>query len=106
ASEGRGVEDVCGSGARRGVYFFGPPRMGGESGADLLASSSQPLFHVRRAVGGPHDEPLNLWSIVLLTDAPDARYLEPFEEMARTGLLRGFIEIYIQRDLQLSLDRI
>jgi hypothetical protein len=105
-SEGRVLEDVFVSDAQQAIYFFGRPRMVGESGDDLLASSFQPLFHVRHAVGGSHDEPLNLWSIVLLTDAPDARYLEPFEEMARTGLLRGFIEIYIQRDLQLSLDRI
>jgi hypothetical protein len=105
-SEGGVLEDVFVSDAQQAIYFFGRPRMVGESGDDLLASSFQPLFHVRHAVGGSEDEPLNLWSIVLLTHAPDARYLEPFEEMARTGLLPGFIEIYIQRDLQLSLDRI
>jgi hypothetical protein len=49
---------------------------------------------------------LNLWSIVLLTDAPDARYCEPFEQMARAGLLPGFLEIYIERDLKLKLSRI
>jgi hypothetical protein len=54
--------------------------------------------------GAPRDEPLNLWSIVFLTNMPDARYLEPFEGMIRTGLLPGFIEIYIYRDLQLTLD--
>jgi hypothetical protein len=44
---------------------------------------------------------LNLWSIVLLTNTPDLRYCEPFEQMARAGLLPGFIEIYIERDLRL-----
>jgi len=49
---------------------------------------------------------LNLWSIVLLTNTPDLRYCEPFEQMARAGLLPGFIEIYIERDLKLKLSRI
>jgi hypothetical protein len=70
-----------------------------------MAGSFQPLFHVRHAVGGFEDEPLNLWSIVLLTATPDARYRDPFEEMVRAGLLPGFIEIYIQRDLKLTLSR-
>jgi hypothetical protein len=105
-SEGRVLEDVFISDAQQAIYFLGRPRMVGESGDDLVASTFQPLFHVRHAVGGTEDEPLNLWSIVLLTSAPDARYLEPFEEMVRTGLLPGFIEIYIQRDLQLSLSRL
>jgi len=105
-SEGRVLEDVFISDAKQAIYFLGRPRMVGESGDDLVASSFQPLFHVRHAVGGSEVEPLNLWSIVLLTNAPDARYLEPFEEMIRTGLLPGFIEIYIRRDLKLTLDRI
>jgi hypothetical protein len=37
---------------------------------------------------------------------PDLRYFEPFEQMARAGLLPGFIEIYIERDLKLKLSRI
>jgi hypothetical protein len=105
-SEGRVLEDVWVSDAKQAIYFLGRPTMVGESGADLVASSFQPLFHVRHGVGGSEDEPLNLWSIVLLTSAPDARYLAPFEEMVRIGLLPGFIEIYIQRDLQLSVSRI
>jgi hypothetical protein len=104
--EGRVLEDVFVSDAKQAIYFLGRPRMVGETGNELVASSFQPLFHVRHAVGGSEDEPLNLWSIVLLTNAPDARYLAPFEEMVRAGLLPGFIEIYIQRDLQLGLSRI
>jgi hypothetical protein len=72
----------------------------------LVASPFQPLFHVRHGVGGSEQAPLNLWSIVLLTDAPDPRYCEPFEQMVRAGLLPGFIEIYIERDLKLKLSRI
>jgi len=104
-SEGRVLEDVFVSDAKQAIYFFGRARMSGESGCELVASSFQPLFHVRHAVGGSENEPLNLWSIVLLTATPDARYREPFEEMVRAGLLPGFIEIYIQRDLKLALSR-
>ena len=104
-SEGRVLEDVFVSDAKQAIYFLGRARMVGESGSDLVASGFQPLFHVRHAVGGSEDEPLNLWSIVLLTTAPDIRYCEPFEEMIRAGLLPGFIEIYIQRDLKLTLSR-
>jgi hypothetical protein len=50
--------------------------------------------------------PLNLWSIVLLTNTPDPHYREPFEQMVRAGLLPGFIEIYIERDLKVTLSRI
>jgi hypothetical protein len=57
-------------------------------------------------VGGSEEEPLNLWSIVLLTSAPDTRCIEPFEQMVRAGLLPGFIEIYIERDLKLKLSRV
>ncbi len=34
------------------------------------------------------------------------RYIEPFEQMVRAGLLPGFIEIYIERDLKLKLSRV
>src|SRR5258706_7374181 len=104
--EGRVLEDVFVSDARQTIYFLGRPQMVEESGNTLVASPFQPLFHVRHGVGGSEEAPLNLWSIVLLTDAPDPRYCEPFEQMARAGLLPGFIEIYIERDLKLKLSRI
>ncbi|MBX9842616.1 MAG: hypothetical protein K2Z80_12490 [Xanthobacteraceae bacterium] len=104
-SEGRVLEDVFVSDAKQAIYFLGRSRMTEESGGALAASAFQPLFHVRHAVGGSDHEPLNLWSIVLLTETPDARYHEPFEHMVREGLLPGFIEIYIRRDLQLQLGR-
>jgi hypothetical protein len=104
--EGRVLEDVFVSDGKATIYFLGRPRMLEENGNALVASPFQPLFHVRHAVGGTDEAPLNLWSIVLLTNALDRRYCEPFEQMARTGWLPGFIEIYIQRDLKLKLSRI
>src|SRR5262249_40198161 len=104
--EGRVLEDVFVRDAKQTIYFLGRPRMVEENGNLLVASPFQPLFHVRHAVGGSEQAPLNLWSIVLLTNSPDPRYRAPFEQMVRTGLLPGFIEIYIERDLQLKLSRI
>jgi hypothetical protein len=106
SDEGRVLEDVFVSDAKQTIYFLGRPRMVEENGNTVAASPFQPLFHVRHAVGGSEQTPLNLWSIVLLTKAPDPRYCEPFEQMVRTGLLPGFIEIYIERDLKLRLSRI
>jgi hypothetical protein len=106
SNEGRVLEDVFVSDAKQTIYFLGRPRMVEENGNIIAASPFQPLFHVQHAVGGSEQTPLNLWSIVLLTKAPDARYCEPFEQMVRTGLLPGFIEIYIERDLKLRLSRI
>jgi hypothetical protein len=106
SEEGRVLEDVFVSDPKQTIYFLGRPGMVEENGKALVASSFQPLFHVRHAVGGSEQAPLNLWSIVLLTGAPDPRYCEPFEQMVRAGLLPGFLEIYIERDLKLGLSRV
>jgi len=106
SDEGRVLEDVSVSDAKQTIYFLGRPQMVEEDGNTLVASPFQPLFHVRHAVGGSDQMPLNLWSIVFLTKAPDPRYCEPFEQMVRAGLLPGFIEIYIEQDLKLKLIRI
>jgi hypothetical protein len=100
------ARDVFVSEARQTIYFLGRPRMVKENGEVLTASPFQPLFHVRHGVGGSEAAPLNLWSIVLLTNPPDPRYCKPFEQMVRTGLLPCFIEIYIERDRRLALSRI
>ena len=106
SQEGRVLEDVFVSDPRQTIYFLGRPQMVEDTGSTLVASLFQPFFHVRHAVGGSEQAPSNLWSIVLLTDAPDPRYCEPFKQMARAGLLPGFIEIYVERDLKLKLSRI
>jgi hypothetical protein len=106
SEEGRVLEDVFVSDAKQTIYFLGRPRTVEENGNTLVASSFQPLFHVQHAVSGSEQMPLNLWSIVLLTNTPDPRYREPFEQMVRAGLLPGFIEIYIERDLKVTLSRI
>ena len=79
SQEGRVLEDVFVSDPRQTIYFLGRPQMVEDTGDTLVASPFQPLFHVRHAVGGSEQAPLNLWSIVLLTDARDPRYCEPFK---------------------------
>ncbi len=99
---GQVLEDIFVSHAKQTVYFFGRAHMTEPNGNELTASALQPLFHVMHGVGGPDDEPQNLWSIVLLTDKPDPRYLAPFEARLNEGL-PGFVEIYIQKDLGVEL---
>ena len=102
-SSGLVLEEVFVSHTVQRILFMGRGSMVDDAGKELRASSFQPLFHVEHGVGGSEEEPLNLWSIVLLTDQYDTRFIEPFEHMVREGLLPGFIEIYIQRDLQVVL---
>jgi hypothetical protein len=79
-------------------------RLEGDGGR-LRVSNFQPLFHVEHAAGGSVDCPLNLWRIVILTQERNERYTEPFKEMARQGLLPGFLEIYIERRFHCDLKR-
>jgi hypothetical protein len=102
---GRVLEDVYISSAEQDIFFMGRAQMPGEDGNTLEASRFQPLFHVEHGVDGAEEEPLNLWRIVLLTPQRDRRYEEPFEQMVRAGLLPGFIEIYIEKDLGVRLTR-
>jgi hypothetical protein len=72
-------------------------------GRETLQIDGDRLRHVEHAAGGSVDDPLNLWRIVILTPEWDERYTEPFKEMARGGLLPGFLEIYIERKFHCDL---
>jgi hypothetical protein len=56
--------------------------------------------------GGSESEPLNVWRIVFLTENNDQRFTEPLKQMIKAGLLPGFLEIYIERDLHRQLRRL
>ena len=88
----------------RRILFLGRETLQIDGGR-LRASNFQPLFHVEHAAGGSVDDPLNLWRIVILTPEWDERYAEPFKEIAREGLLPGFLEIYIERKFHCELKR-
>ncbi len=103
ADSGRVLEDVYVSDAEQAIFFLGRERMIAADGGELRTSEFQPVFHVFHGVGGTEDEPLNLWSIVLLTQRNEPRYEEPFKQMVQAGLLPGFIEIYIERNIGVKL---
>jgi hypothetical protein len=105
-TEGRGtvLEEVFVDHADQRILFLGRETMQHDNNL-LKASDFQPLFHVEHAAGGSMEEPLNLWRIVLLTEKYDERYTEPFRQMARQGLLPGFLEIYIQRRFHCDLEK-
>jgi hypothetical protein len=102
---GRVLEDVFTDPAARRVIFLGRARITGPHGETLLADPYQPLFHVVHGVGGTEDEPVNQWRIVVLTESPDPRYAAEFAKATAGGGLPGFLEIYLARDLGVTLHR-
>jgi hypothetical protein len=99
------LEDVFTDPAGQRVVFLGRPDLAGPDGEKLLADPYQPLFHVEHGVGGTEDAPLNRWRIVVLTGTPDPRYAEAFARQTSAGGLPGFLEIYLARDLGVTLQR-
>ncbi|MET1027197.1 MAG: hypothetical protein ABWY00_08520, partial [Dongiaceae bacterium] len=100
---GRVLEDVFIDHLSQKIIFLGRPKMTDETGQVLRAGKDQPIFHVEHAAGGPEREPLNLWRIIILTESKDQRFNQAIMEVAEKGLLPGFLEIYIERDLQIKL---
>jgi len=103
---GQVLEDVFINHNDRRILFLGRREMTNDKGEHLYAGRHQPLFHVEHAAGGSEPEPLNVWRIVILTENNDQRFTEPFKQMIKTGLLPGFLEIYIERDLHGQLRRL
>jgi hypothetical protein len=105
--EDRGLvlEEVFIDHTQQRIFFMGRASFPSATGEVLRASDFQPLFHVEHAAEGAEDQPLNIWRIVLLTAEPDPRLQAPFEAIASRGLLPGFVEIYIERDLGVKLRR-
>ena len=75
------LEEVLIEHAGQRILFLGRETLQIDGGR-LRASNFQPLFHVEHTAGGSVDDPLNLWSIVILTPEWDERYTKPFKEMA------------------------
>jgi hypothetical protein len=105
---GRVIESIFIDHSSQKIVFLGIAEMRSEDGQTMqkiTAVDYQPLVHVEHAVGGSEHNPYNLWRIVFLSESQDERYTEPFEDMAKTGLLPGYLEIYIQKDLNIELVR-
>lgn len=98
-------EEVFISHKEQRIVFLGRDELKTETGEAIRTNGFQPLFHVEHGVTGPEDAPLNTWRIVILTEDNDPPYQKPFEEMVKAGWLPGFLEIYINRDLDVPLRR-
>ncbi|PKH89130.1 hypothetical protein [Colwellia sp. Bg11-28] len=98
-------EEVFISHKERRMIFLGRDKLTTETGKTIRTNEYQPLFHVEHGVAGTEDAPLNTWRIVILTENNDPLYHQPFEEMVKAGGLPGFLEIYINRDLDAQLSR-
>ncbi|RBP06302.1 hypothetical protein DFR50_13280 [Roseiarcus fermentans] len=102
---GRVLESIFIDHANQRIVFLGIAEMKSADGRTVAAADYQPLVHVEHAAGGSEHNPYNLWRIVFLTAMKDERYIQPFEKMAMTGLLPGYLEIYIRKDLKVELMR-
>jgi hypothetical protein len=102
---GRVIESVFIDHSNQKIIFLGIAETRSEDGQTISAANYQPLVHVEHTAGGSEHNPYNLWRIVFLTDSKDERYTQPFEHMASAGLLPGYLEIYIEKDLGIELMR-
>ena len=85
--------------------FLGTHHLKDSSGESLYLKNQQPLFHVQHSVEGEENNPINGWRIVLLTEGKDQKLIEHFSGLNDPTVLPGFVEIYIERDLQIPLSR-
>jgi hypothetical protein len=93
------IEHVRLDHANRRAFFVGAERFETPDGRILTAGQGQPIFHVEHSVAGPEDDPLNLWRIVHLTDAPDEQLATAFEDLAKDPYLRVFVEVHLRQVL-------
>lgn len=105
AEYGLVLEKVHVNPTRQKVTFIGAAELPDGNSRLLQAGAGQPLFHVEHSVGGSESQPLNQWRIVYLTDRHDDRMIERFALIAKDVWLPEFIEIYIQNELNVKLNR-
>jgi len=85
------------------VTFIGTQNLKDSSGKWLYLKNQQPLFHVQHSVEGEENSPINVWRIVHLTARKDQKLIEHFKNLKDPTVLPGFVEIYIEKDLQTPL---
>lgn len=83
--------------------FLGTQNLKNSSGESLYLKNHQPLFHVQHSVEGEETNPINVWRIVHLTEGKDQKLIEHFNNLKNPTVLPGFVEIYIEKDLQIPL---
>lgn len=83
--------------------FLGTQNLKDSSGKYLYLKNHQPIFHVQHSVEGEETNPINVWRIVHLTEGKDQKLIEHFKKLENPTVLPGFVEIYIEKDLQIHL---
>lgn len=83
--------------------FIGSKRLKNNEGVYIYLQNQQPIFHVQHSVEGEEDNPINVWSIVYLTEKKDPRFMEELEKRNDPTRLPKFVEIYIENDLKIPL---
>lgn len=83
--------------------FLGTQCLKDSSNETLYLKNDQPLFHIQHGVEGEENNPVNVWRIVHLTDAKDQSLIEHFKTLNNPKAVPGFVEIYIEKDLQIPL---
>ena len=102
---GEVIEDVSINNLERRIFFLGQQQIVDDRGRTIRAGVFQPRFHVEHAAEGTEERPLNIWRIVVMTEREDDRFKRPFEKMVAAGLLPGFVEEYMRRDMGLQIER-
>ncbi len=102
---GRVLEQVHLDHRHQKVTFIGAAQLEDRDGEVLRAGQGQPVFYVEHSVGGDQSQPLSLWRIVHLTNAPDVRIIQAFAQFAKSPWLDEFVESYIEKNLGARLTR-
>jgi hypothetical protein len=101
--QGRIIESIFIDHSSQRIVFLGVSETTSEDGQIISAAHYQPLVHVEHSAGGSEENPQHIWRIVILTSNKDDRYIQPFKDMVAAGLLPGYLEIYLKRDLNVEL---
>lgn len=99
------IEDVRLDHKNHTAFFLGVTEATTPEGETIVAGEDQPLFHVEHSAKGTEEDPINVWSIVFLTEEKDSSLVELFEKISDPKHLRGFNEVYIRDDLGRKLTR-
>lgn len=83
--------------------FIGTQSLIDSSGEYLCLKNQQPIFHVQHSVEGEENNPINVWRIVHLTEGKDQQLIEHCNNLNDPRVLPGFVEVYIENDLQIPL---
>lgn len=85
--------------------FIGTQSLTDDLGKCLQLKNHQPIFHVQHSVEGEENHPINVWRIVHLTEGKDQKLIDHFKKLNDPTKVPGFVEIYIEKDLQIPLKR-